>query len=107
MHGGPIPAQQDGQAVLEPGPIIDDYILESPPVDLDMSIESLFTHPSDPFTIEPIGDISDGSPKSTSEVIVIFDDEDVEEIEIVDLTSENDEDLEMDIEIVDLTSDSD
>ncbi|KAL4286784.1 hypothetical protein AHAS_Ahas19G0120800 [Arachis hypogaea] len=92
------------QVLLEPGPIIDDYIPESPPVDLDMSIESLSTCFSDPFTIEPIVtstaafgqpsvvgqvspsciafacDSSDGSPQSTSEVIVISDDEDIEEI---------------------------
>ncbi|XP_020967631.1 E3 ubiquitin protein ligase DRIP1-like [Arachis ipaensis] len=51
---GPVPAQRDGQAVPEPGSIIDDYIPESPSVDLDMSIESLSTHSSDLFTIEHI-----------------------------------------------------
>ncbi|KAL4328791.1 hypothetical protein AHAS_Ahas13G0235400 [Arachis hypogaea] len=85
MHGGPVPAQQDGQAVPESGPIIDDYIPES----------------------LLVGDSSDGSPHSTSEIIVISDDEDIEEIEIVDLASEDDEDPEMDMEIVDLTFDSD
>ncbi|KAL4315343.1 hypothetical protein AHAS_Ahas15G0175600 [Arachis hypogaea] len=122
---------RDGQAVPEVGPVIDDYILESPLVGLDMSIESLSTHSSDPFTIEPIrtsaaasgqpsaveqispngtvfaGDISYGSSQSTSEVIVISIDEDIEEIDIVDLTSEDDENPKMDIEIVDLTSNSD
>ncbi|KAL4328953.1 hypothetical protein AHAS_Ahas13G0251600 [Arachis hypogaea] len=95
-----------------------------------MSMESLSTHSSDPFTIEPIGTSvavsgqpsaveqispsgiasvggsSDGSLQCTPEVIVIFYDEDTEDIEIVDLTSKDDEDPEMDIEIV-LTSDND
>ncbi|KAL4315223.1 hypothetical protein AHAS_Ahas15G0163600 [Arachis hypogaea] len=53
------------------------------------------------------GNSSDDSPHSTSEVIIISDDEDIEEIEIVDLISKDDEDLEMDIEIVDLTFESD
>ncbi|KAL4288104.1 hypothetical protein AHAS_Ahas19G0252800 [Arachis hypogaea] len=127
----PVPVQQDGQAVPEPGPVIDDYIPNSPPVGLDMSIESLSTRSSNPFTIEPIGtsvvvssqpstveqisligtafvgDNSDSSPQSTSEIIVIFYNKDIKEIEIVDLTFEDDEDPEMDIEIVDLISDSD
>ncbi|KAL4343932.1 hypothetical protein AHAS_Ahas11G0127800 [Arachis hypogaea] len=131
MHGGPVLAQQDGQAVPESDLIVDDYIPESPLVGLDMSIESLSTRSSDPFTIEPIrtfaavsgqpsaveqisfsgivfaGNSNDGSPQSTSKVIVISDDEDIEEIENVDLTSEDNEDPKMDIEIVDLTSDSD
>ncbi|KAL4365557.1 hypothetical protein AHAS_Ahas07G0118000 [Arachis hypogaea] len=79
MHGGLVLAQQDGQVVPEPGPVVDDYIPESPPVGLDI----------------------------TPEAIVISDDQGIEEIEIVDLISEDDEDPEMDIEIVDLTSDSD
>ncbi|KAL4287056.1 hypothetical protein AHAS_Ahas19G0148000 [Arachis hypogaea] len=98
MNGGPVPAQQDSQAVPEPRPIINDYIHKSPPVDLDMSIESLSTHASDPLTIEPIrtsaavsGDSIDGSLQSTSEVIVISDDEDPKmDIEIMDLTSDSD-----------------
>ncbi|KAL4390457.1 hypothetical protein AHAS_Ahas03G0147000 [Arachis hypogaea] len=125
MHEGPVLAQQDGQAVSEPSPVVDDYIPEYPLVALDMSIESLSTCSSDPFSIEPIktsatassqpsaveqislsgtlftGDSSDGSLQNTS------DDEDIEKIEIVDLTSEDDEDPERDIEIMDLTSDSD
>ncbi|KAL4391139.1 hypothetical protein AHAS_Ahas03G0215200 [Arachis hypogaea] len=114
MHGGLIPTHQDGQIVPELGPIVNDYIPESPLVGLDMSIESLFTCSSDPLTIEPIrtssvasGDSSDGSPQSTSDVIIISYDEDIKEIEIVDLTSEDDEDPKMDIEIMDLTSNSD
>ncbi|KAL4275281.1 hypothetical protein AHAS_Ahas20G0091500 [Arachis hypogaea] len=90
-----------------------------------------FYSSSDPFTIEPIGtsaaasgqplaveqispsgtafagDSIDGSPQSTSEVIIIFYDENIEEIEVVDLTFGDDENLEMDIEIVNLTFDSD
>ncbi|KAL4294328.1 hypothetical protein S83_063700 [Arachis hypogaea] len=131
MHGSPVPAHQDGEVVPEPGPVVDDYIPEFPPVDLDMSMELLSIYFSDLFTIEPIGsfavapgqasavehispsgtastgDNSDGSPHSTLEVIVISDDEDIEEIKIVDLTSVDDEFPEIDIEIVDLTSDSD
>ncbi|KAL4338530.1 hypothetical protein AHAS_Ahas12G0219400 [Arachis hypogaea] len=131
MHGGPVLAQQDGQAVSEPGPVIDDPIPEFSPIDSDMSIEYLFTQSSNPFAIESIGTSvtavgqpsaveqispngttsvgggSDGSPQCTPEVIIISDDEDTEEIEIEDLTSEDDEDPEMDIEIVDLTSDND
>ncbi|KAL4357021.1 hypothetical protein AHAS_Ahas09G0145000 [Arachis hypogaea] len=66
-----------------------------------------------PFDDIHTGDSSDGSPKSTLDVIVISDDEDVEEehsdeeIEIVDLTSEDDDNRDMDIEIMDLTSDND
>ncbi|KAL4398468.1 hypothetical protein AHAS_Ahas01G0294900 [Arachis hypogaea] len=56
--------------------------------------------------IASIGGSSDGSLQYTPEVIVIFYDEDTEEKEIVDLTSEDDEDPEMDIEII-LTSDND
>ncbi|KAL4329620.1 hypothetical protein AHAS_Ahas13G0318300 [Arachis hypogaea] len=131
MHGGPILTHQDGQIVLEPGLVVNDYIPESPLVGLDMSIESLSTCSSDPLTLEPIGtssvasgqpsavesispsgtvfvgDSSDGSPQSTSEVIIIYDNEDIEEIDIVDLNSEDDEDPEMDIESVDLTSNND
>ncbi|KAL4371358.1 hypothetical protein AHAS_Ahas06G0157800 [Arachis hypogaea] len=121
----------DGQVISEPDPIANDYIPESPPIGLDMSIESLFTPSFDHFTIEPIEtsaaasgqssaveqispistvstrDSSDDSPQSTSEVIIISDNEDIEEIKIVDLTSEDNEDLEMDIEILELISDSD
>ncbi|KAL4288052.1 hypothetical protein AHAS_Ahas19G0247600 [Arachis hypogaea] len=75
LHGGPGPIHQDDQIVLEPGPIVDDYIPESPP--------------------------------STPEVIVIPDDEDIKKIEIVDLTSDDDDDPKMDTKIMDLTSDSD
>ncbi|KAL4276438.1 hypothetical protein AHAS_Ahas20G0207200 [Arachis hypogaea] len=46
---------QDGQVVPELGPVVDDYIPESPLVGLDMLIESLSTCSSDPFTIELIG----------------------------------------------------
>ncbi|KAL4343905.1 hypothetical protein AHAS_Ahas11G0125100 [Arachis hypogaea] len=131
MHGGSVPAQQDGQEVPDPIPVINNYIREYPSVGLGMSIESPSTRSSDPFTIEPIetsaaasgqpsvveqiflsgiasvGNNSDYSPHSISKVIIISDDEDIKEIEIVDLTSEDDEDPEMDIEIMDLTSDSD
>ncbi|KAL4396688.1 hypothetical protein AHAS_Ahas01G0116900 [Arachis hypogaea] len=106
----------------EPSLVVDDYISESPPVGLDISIESLSTRiepigtstatsgqPSVVKQISPngtifAGDSSDGIPQSTSEVIVISDDEDIEEIKIVDLTSKDNKDPEMDIEIVDLTS---
>ncbi|KAL4321634.1 hypothetical protein AHAS_Ahas14G0130100 [Arachis hypogaea] len=97
MHGGPVLVQQDGQAVPEFGSIIHDYIPESSPMVLDKSIESLSTRSSKFFTIGPIGTsaIASGQPSA------------VEHAEIVDMTSEDDEDPKMDIEIVDLTSDSD
>ncbi|QHO49274.1 Calcium-transporting ATPase 8, plasma membrane-type [Arachis hypogaea] len=88
MHGGPILAQQDGQAVPKSDLIVDDYILVSPLVGLDMSIESLSTRSSDPFTIEPIGTFAAASGQPST-------------IENVDMTSEDDEDPEMDVEIVD------
>ncbi|KAL4343860.1 hypothetical protein AHAS_Ahas11G0120600 [Arachis hypogaea] len=99
-----VPAQQDSQAVPEPGFVVNDYILVSPPV--------ASGQPSVVEQISPNGtiladDSSDGIPQSTSKVIVISDNEDIEEIKIVDLASKDDEDLEMDIEIVDLTSNSD
>ncbi|KAL4365555.1 hypothetical protein HN51_026003 [Arachis hypogaea] len=55
MFGGPVPAHQDSQVVLEPGSVLDDYIPEPPRVGLDMLIESHSACSSDPFTIEPIG----------------------------------------------------
>ncbi|KAL4316093.1 hypothetical protein AHAS_Ahas15G0250600 [Arachis hypogaea] len=107
MHGGPVPAHQDDQVVPETGPVIDDYIPESPLVGLDMSIESLFTCSSNPFTKEPIetSATASGLPSVVKQIFpsgttFVGDSND-------DLNFEDNDDLEMDTEIVDLTSDSD
>ncbi|KAL4321981.1 hypothetical protein AHAS_Ahas14G0164800 [Arachis hypogaea] len=54
----------------EPIPVINDYIPESLPVDLDMLIESLSTRSFEPFTKEPIGTstIASGQPLEVEHV---------------------------------------